>query len=309
VIGGRRLRGNDVVILHRFRKPPYGGANQFLLALVGELRRRGLRVGSDRVSKRTRACLLHAFLVDVDRVRAMLPGGCRVVHRVDGPVAGYRGFDDGSDAHVAAVNRQLAHATVLQSAFSLDASRAAGLDFVDPHVIWNAPDPRLFHRPPVRRRPVSAPLRVIVTSWSDNANKGADTLEWLDAHLDPRLAEITFVGRTSARLERIRTVAPVDSRRLGELLRGHDAYLAPSREDPCSNALLEALACGLPAIYARSGGHPELVGQAGFAFDRAEDIPDALGQLTREYDERRERIAIPALTDVADAYLAVMGLG
>ena len=36
---------------------------------------------------------------------------------------------------------------------------------------------------------------------------------------------------------------------LAELLRAHDVYLAPSRDDPCSNALLEALACGLPAAY------------------------------------------------------------
>ena len=36
----------DVAIAHTFRKPPYGGSNQFLIALRGELERRGLRVAA-----------------------------------------------------------------------------------------------------------------------------------------------------------------------------------------------------------------------------------------------------------------------
>ena len=43
---------------------------------------------------------------------------------------------------------------------------------------------------------------------------------------------------------RRRTLA---SEPLADLLRAHDIYLAPSRDDPSSNALLGALACGLPA--------------------------------------------------------------
>ena len=45
----------DVAIAHTFRKPPYGGSNQFLIALREELRRRSLRVGANLISERTRA--------------------------------------------------------------------------------------------------------------------------------------------------------------------------------------------------------------------------------------------------------------
>jgi glycosyltransferase involved in cell wall biosynthesis len=83
-------------------------------------------------------------------------------------------------------------------------------------------------------------------------------------------------------------------------------YLAPSRDDPCSNALLEALACGLPAAYLRSGGHPELVGDGGLGFDSPEDLPALLARLRDELDERRRAISVPSLGDVAERYLEVL---
>jgi glycosyltransferase involved in cell wall biosynthesis len=39
-----------------------------------------------------------------------------------------------------------------------------------------------------------------------------------------------------------------------------DAYLMTKHNDPCPNAVLEALATGLPVLYSASGGVPELVG-------------------------------------------------
>jgi glycosyltransferase involved in cell wall biosynthesis len=83
-------------------------------------------------------------------------------------------------------------------------------------------------------------------------------------------------------------------------------FLAPSRDDPCSNALLEGLACGLPAAFLRSGGHPELVGDAGIGFDDPEELPHVLARLRDELDERRAAIDVPPLADVADRYLEAL---
>jgi glycosyltransferase involved in cell wall biosynthesis len=47
-----------------------------------------------------------------------------------------------------------------------------------------------------------------------------------------------------------------------------DAYLALTYNDACPNAVIEAMACGLPVLYSNSGGTPELVGEeAGVALD------------------------------------------
>jgi glycosyltransferase involved in cell wall biosynthesis len=290
----------DIAVFHEFHRPPYGGGNQFLLALVGELERRGLSVERNRLSGGTPACLYNSFNFDFRRVHRFARDEVRMVHRVDGPVGVYRGFDDGTDARIAEIN-VLADVTILQSQFSLDKHRELGIELRNPIVVRNTVDPAIFHPGP--RRDPGERLRVISTSWSGNPRKGGDVLAWLDANLDPDAFDLTFAGNTEQRFERINVVVPLPSEPLADLLRSHDVYLAASRDDPCSNALLEGLACGLPAAFLRSGGHPELVGEGGIGFDEAEELPGVLARLRDELDVRRARIQVPSLADVADRYL------
>ena len=295
----------DLAVFHEYAPPPSGGGNQFVAALVRELEGRGLDVEWNRISGGTPACLFNSFNFGFRRLRRFARDGVRMVHRVDGPVGVYRGFDDGTDRRIVELNARLADATVFQSRWSLDAHRALGLELHEPHVIPNAPDPAIFFPPASRKRRAERPLRLVASSWSDNPRKGADALLWLDRNPPPGV-EVTFVGRTQLRLEHIRVFGPLRSADVAELLRTQDAYLAASVDDPCSNALLEALACGLPAVYRRSGGHPELVGAAGVGFDEPAELGSALEQLAAELEERRARIRVPALAAVADRYLEVL---
>jgi glycosyltransferase involved in cell wall biosynthesis len=294
----------DVAVFHEFHAPPYGGGNQFLLALRAELQRRGLEVETNRISGRTPACLYNSFNFDFRRLERFVRPEVRMVHRVDGPVGVYRGFDDGTDGRIATIN-ELADVTILQSQFSLEKHWQLGIQLRNPIVVPNAVDPGIFHPPP-EPRVRGDRLRVISTSWSSNPRKGGEILEWIDRNLDFDAFEVTFAGNTTSSFERIHVVAPLPSQELANLLRDHDAYLAASRDDPASNALLEALACGLPAAYLRSGGHSELVGDGGLGFDEAEELPGLLGRLGEELDERRARICVPPLAEVADRYVAAL---
>ena len=300
----RSRRGSaDVAVFHEFHSPPYGGGNQFLLALVGRMQAEGLAVEVNRVSAGTPACLYNSFNFDFERLRRFARSDVRMVHRVDGPIGVYRGFDDGTDRRIARIN-ELADATVFQSRYSLDKHRELGFELSDPVVIPNTVDPAIFH-PPAERLP-SARLRVITTSWSANPRKGGEVLEWLDRNLDFETHEVTFAGNTDRGFEHVRVVPALASEPLADLLRMHDVFLAPSHDDPCSNALLEGLACGLPAAFRRSGGHPELVGEGGLGFDNATELPDVLARLRDELEERRAAIHVPPLQDVADRYLEVL---
>ena len=296
----------DIAVFHEFVPPPTGGGSQFLRALTGEFRARGLEVEVNRISGATPVCLFNSFNFEFARLERFARRECRMVHRVDGPIGSYRGFDDGTDRKILEINHALADATVFQSRYSLERHVELGLELRSPVVIPNAPDPAIFF-PPAAREPLAGRrVRVIASSWSDNPRKGAATFEWLDQNLDHDRFELTFVGRASVALGRTTVIPAVPSEELAELLRSQDIYLAASLDDPCSNALLEALACGLPAAFAVSGGHPEIVGEAGLPFASPEELPAVLARLADELDVRRVAIRVPALAEVAGRYLEVL---
>lgn len=306
-LAAARMTRADVAVFHRLEPAPTGGANQFLRALIGELERRGSRIEQNRISARTPACLFNSYNFDVERLRRLRPETCRLVHRVDGPLAAYRGFDDGADARITRMNAELADATILQSRYSAEESRARGLELRAPTIVPNAVDPQIFH-PPMTPRPRGRKTRLISTSWSPNPRKGGPTYRWLTEHLDHDRFEYTFVGQVSEQLPGARIIPPLPSRDLARVLREQDVFVTASVDDPCSNALLEALACGLPALFVESGGHSELVGDGGIGFASTAELLPALERLVGEYEEFRQRITVPSLSDVADRYLEILGL-
>ena len=298
--------GADLAVFHDDAPSPSGGGNQFLRGLVRELEARGLVVERNTISPGTPVCLFNSFNFDFHRLRRFRCRGARMVHRVDGPIRTYRGFDDGSDDRIGRINAELADATIVQSRYSLAQHAVEGIDLVAPVVIPNAPDPGIFH-PPSEREPLGErPLRVVTTSWSTNPAKGMEVLAWLDEHLDHEGVEMTYVGRLEAALRNIRAIPPVPSGVLADILRRSDVYFTASRHEACSNSLLEGLACGLPAVFVRSGSNGELVGEAGVGFDTAEEIPDAFAVARERLAELRDAIHLVPLAEVADRYLEVL---
>jgi glycosyltransferase involved in cell wall biosynthesis len=72
--------------------------------------------------------------------------------------------------------------------------------------------------------------------------------------------------------------------------------------------LLEALSCGTPALYLKSGGHPEIVCQAGLGFDSEEEIPALLEKISEEYESYQRNINVPSIQQVTSRYLQTMEL-
>ena len=304
-----RRAGADVAVFHEFAPPPSGGGHQFLRALVAELGRRGIEVEANRISGGTPACLYNSFNFDFHRLQRFARDGCRMVHRVDGPIGVYRGFDDGTDRRILEINHALADATVFQSRYSLDKHLELGLDLRDPVVIPNAPDRAIFHtegRVPLEE---GGPVRLIATSWSDNPRKGADLVAEIERRLDRSRFEVTFVGRTPVRFERVRTIAPVPPAEVARLLREHHVFVFGSRNEACSNALLEALACGLPALYVDSGSNGEVAGAGGLSFRDADEAVVRLDEIVERWAELQAAIRVPSLSETAGRYLAVLRPG
>ncbi|MBL0931648.1 MAG: glycosyltransferase family 4 protein [Alphaproteobacteria bacterium] len=280
---------------------PTGGGNQFLKALRGVWRRRGV-YADDPAQADVVLFNSFQFLREAANLRARLPNAV-FLHRADGVTRLYNAPDDPRDAAAIHANRFLADGTIFQTAWCRDAHLRLGWPADRPQtVIGNAPDPAIFH-PGVAHDCAKRP-RLVVTSWSNNANKGVDILDWLEANAPQLDFDVTFVGNASRPLANIRQLAPVPSAELAEILRGQDIFLMPARNECCSNALAEALACGLPAVARNDGGNPEVLGKGGELFDRADEIPAKVAMIAADYGAYRAAIPVFDIEAIARRYEA-----
>jgi glycosyltransferase involved in cell wall biosynthesis len=116
-------------------------------------------------------------------------------------------------------------------------------------------------------------------------------LNWPPDHGDdPQRAAhrlVTDLGLTSC----VTFLGPYAQHDAPAILRRAHLLLHTKYNDPCPGVVVEAMACGLPVVYSRSGGVPELVGE-----DAGVGIPTALDW---EHDQP------PPADALADAVLQV----
>lgn len=300
-----------VHILFPLKERPSGGGNQFLLAL----RQCFVEFGCYEAEPEDADCILFnsypfgaaaELYARVARIRRQSRRAITVVHRVDGPIAVVRGSARHLevDRSIAAFNHLLADATVFQSQWSRSVCRAFGIGSSKPEtVICNAPDARSFFPPAQPNLPRAGErVRLIATSWSSNWRKGFDIYRFLDQALDHGRYELTIIGNVPVSFSNASVIPALGSRELGEQLRAAHIYLAASVDDPCSNALLEALHCGLPVVARASGGHSELIGASGTLFRCRDDVLAAIDRVAESLGQF-PLPQLPTIEAVAHGYL------
>ena len=200
-----------------------------------------------------------------------------------------------------------------------DIRRHFGLPDDKLHVIYNAVDPREFSvavrddREATRRTLGLADNHAMfLLVGSDYARKGVATAIRALRRL-PGSARLVIVGRDKApqrytRLaqrsgvaDRVIIVGPRKDPR--PYLGAADAFVLPTVYDPLSNAVLEALACGLPVVTSERCGAGELVlaHDAGFVCDATDD--SAFADRMRRLLEPAERLRMSANAIAAVAEL------
>jgi UDP-glucose:(heptosyl)LPS alpha-1,3-glucosyltransferase len=185
------------------------------------------------------------------------------------------------------------------------------------HVIYNAVDPEEFS-PAVRKDRAATRAHLDLADHhvafllvgSGYARKGVPAAIQALAQL-PEAARLVVVGRDKdpARYKTLAQRAGVRSRVVfagpqqdpRSFLGASDAFVLPTLYDPLSNAVLEALACGLPDVTSRRCGAGELgvAHGAGFICDASDDAALA-GHMGRLLDaDERARAAGRAIEAVA----------
>lgn len=301
-----------ICVLFDVISTPWGGGNQFLKGLAAELVHKGHDVTS-RPTSSTDVILLNAFRFSTrkyltpsqvahlkrtgrfSRLGGLLPPRFHMrrsrlvpplVHRVDGVPELARGHRTAADDLQPAVNRLTDH-TVFQSQFC-KRTFASHCRFTpeSSRIILNGVDPTMFFPDPANTW-ADGPIRLVAVSWSPNPRKGFAAVA--DMSRLPGI-EMTFVGNWCPDVDpaNVKLVGVLQSAEVAGLLRSSHAMLHAAWNEPSANAIMEAMACGLPVIYRDSGGNRELAGDYGVPMD--EDLPGTVDSLRRRYVELRRKV-------------------
>jgi len=291
-----------IKILFKFRSGPYGGANQFLKALKESLITLG-HYNDDPSKADVFLFNSHHDLQEALEMRRRYPDKI-MIHRVDGPMRLYNEPSDPRDEKVIKAARLISDATVFQSNWSMKKNIELGWPETKFYtIIGNAPNTSVYNKDNLSSLTKNGKIKLIATSWSKNLNKGFDVYEYLDANLDFDRYQMNFIGNSPVRFENIKHWPPCNSGELAEWLKKSDIFITGSRNDPCSNSLIEALHCGLPAIVFNDGGHPEILGRGGLCFNKPEEIPELIDSIRNSYKDYQNAINVKSIDEIAREYL------
>lgn len=298
-----------IYISYKITDGPFGGGNQFIKNLAQLFDSFGLLTYDISTAQviLTNAFFSQPLLASYDSLFSLkkINPNVKLLHRVDGIFDLVRGHDFlYLDKIVSTWARLCADGVIFQSDYCRDIQYKYGYPRdILATVIGNASDKKIFY-PPSNRKLTNNRVHLIYTSWSNNIRKGFPTLQMLDKTLDFNRYSFTFVGNSPVEFENIRHIPAKPSTELAELLREADIFVGLSHNEPCSNAIGEALACGLPALIRNTGGNPSFVAQGAVLYDRDEDIPAALERMAANLDEHRARLRPLDMEEVAQQYVA-----
>lgn len=290
---------------------PFGGGNQFLKCLSEKIASRNLLTQDINNAS---VILTNSFfsspiedaydkLFELKRAKPDL----KFLHRMDGVLHVYRGNDETlwQDQISSLWAEICSDGVVFQSNYCQDIQYQHGYPRTIPStIIGNACDTTIFH-PPIKKEPSpNKCIRLIYTSWSSNILKGFPTLQMLDNTLNFNRYSFTFVGNSPVSFKNIRHIPAKTSAEVAELLRKADIFVGVSHHEPCSNAIGEALACGLPALIRNTGGNSSFVQQGAILYNNDEDIFIALEHIAANLGEYQSRLRPLDINDVTDKYIA-----
>ena len=154
-------------------------------------------------------------------------------------------------------------------------------------VIQNAPR-GVFRRYRTARPHPEDNIRLITHHWSTNVKKGFEFYRWLDAWIENKKVEFTYIGRLPSGFEFNNTrylPATGDDELLAKALAHNDIYLTASREEAGANHVLEGLAAGLPVAFHKAGGSiNEYCDQYGLSFSDKNSFQQTFEKMINNFD-------------------------
>jgi glycosyltransferase involved in cell wall biosynthesis len=280
-----------------------GGANSFLSSLRRFLKKRGVCFVT-RAEEGFDLALLNALSegLTIERLRVLHKFGKPIIHRKVGYVVSgsiqmraiKNGVVVGNKLQIE-MSPYVTH-SIFQSEYSYNTFVNQGFTGEN-SIIHNGVDTNIFNpyaqRGFFKKQESSLRkfwdgkdiFRLAIVTWSTDPAKGFYDYLQFDTALDRMpMVEIWFIGRKPQNLEfrNIRCFAACGHSRLATLLRRCHAFVQMAELETCSNAMLEAISCGLPVIYKNSGSAEEIA--ADFGVEYRGDPSASIAALQERYD-------------------------
>lgn len=291
-----------IFVYFNITNAPYGGSNSFLKALKSEISKypnfqivnkikekpdvflyNSFSIGSERVKENIIRNISHFgypsyfhFLMEGFKKRKVF-----LVHRVDGITQLYGRMDKEVDDLQLRLNKFADH-TIFQSKYCLDSFKTYGYSGNSYSIIHNGVNQEIFNCSNKTFWDGQYPLKVFSCSWSSNPKKGYETIAKV-SELD--FVESYFVGNWTKGVDpkKVHILNPLTQEELPREYKKCDIFLHPAENDPCPNAVLEALSCGLPVLYHNSGGTPEIV-TTRYGTNLNSDLHAVFDEVAKKYD-------------------------
>ena len=269
-----------VYISFHFIQNSFGGGSNFLRYLQKYLSKKGYLVEQVRMADVILVNSHHQVIYNL-YLKFRFPNKL-FIHRIDGKLSSHRHRVDWDDL-VKIQNKYISNATIYQSNWSKhqwekDLKQGTSI------VIFNEADPDLFYNNSTRY--LSGATNLIFVSWSENYNKGSEYLEWIIREKNNYKLNLKIIGNLKLSSSKNLNI-PVTHQEMQKLYEQSDIFFFPAKDEACSNALIEAQACGLPVLALYSGGNPELILDSGETFSNVEEMISGLNKIIENYGNYR----------------------
>lgn len=281
--------------------PKGGGGNQFLKALKYNWQSSGAY--EDSIEKADVVLFnSHQWLNRVIQAKKRFPAKI-FIHRINGPLRTYRPKEAFFDKFIFQANKFVADGTVWQSKWSqIENKKIFQYKCPNETVIYNAPNEQVFNKQNKTAFNPKEKIKLVAVSWSSSALKGFDIYKFLDENLDFKKYQMAFVGRSPVQFKNIKIIEPVTHEKLSLILKQNDIFITASKIESCSNALIEALSCGLPCLAFNSSSNPEIIGKGGELFSSEKDLLFKIDKIANNYFNYQKNLPLFSLNRVAKDY-------